>query len=79
MSGNDLVSSVLFGSQGDRCNESTFLDALYELVHVFVHSHLKRVIREFIDKLDRNVVDLGKSSFTDFFVILEEFIVRRKA
>ena len=64
MTGNQLVSAILFLTHGSRSNDSSLLDALHKLYHIFIVPHLKWVVGKIVDQLKGNISD-----FTEFGIV----------
>lgn len=67
----DFVSSILFGSKGDRSNDSALFDTLHKLHHILVISNLKRMVGKIVNQLKRNIINMGELGFHSLRVIHE--------
>ena len=75
MSRHHLIPSILFGSDSDRCDNTTLLYTLNELFHVLVHADLIGVFREIVDLRQGNLIDPGQAILFPALIIHEQLIV----
>ena len=74
MTGNQLISAVLFLTDGSRSNDTSLLDTLHKLYHILVVPHLKWVVWKIVDQLKGNVSDFTELGIIPFFLRREQLI-----
>ena len=74
MTGNQLISAVLFLTDGSRSNDSSLLDALHKLYHILVVPYLKWVVGKIVDQLKGNISDFTELSIIPFLLRREQLI-----
>ena len=72
---NDFNELMLLLSEDDRCNKTSVPDAFDQLLHIFIHSHLKWMIRKVINQFDGNLGDMRHPLYFSLLICHKELIV----
>ena len=79
VTGNQLVSAVLFLTDGSRSNDPSFLNALHKLYHILVVPNLKWVVGKIVDQFKGNISDFTELGIVPKLLCRKQVIERRQS
>lgn len=74
MTGNHFISSIIFGTDNGRNQNTMLLHTVSHFHHAFVHADFERMIRKFVDQVNGNLLHSGLTCNLPFLLGGEQVI-----